>query len=156
MDNSGLKAPGSYEYRLTVPAAVIDLNGHVNNAEYVRWMQAAAEAHSDAVGWPAERYQAIQAGWLVQSHRIDYQQPAFVAEELAVYTWVAEFRRVRSRRRYRFVRLQDEVVLAVAETAWVFFDRRSGKPRVIPEDLIAAFAVAPAEGEPSPQSNKDS
>lgn len=141
MANSELKAPGSYEYRLTVPAAVIDLNGHVNNAEYVRWMQAAAEAHSDHVGWPAERYQAIQAGWLVQSHRIDYRQPAFIEEELAVYTWVAEFRRVRSRRRYQFVRLKDEVVLAVAETAWVFFDRQSGKPRVIPKNLIEAFTT---------------
>ena len=35
----------------TVGADSIDLNGHVNNQEFVRWMQDVATAHSSEQGW---------------------------------------------------------------------------------------------------------
>ena len=39
-----------YRYELTVPEDSVDVNGHVNNLEYLRWMQDAAILHSDSQG----------------------------------------------------------------------------------------------------------
>ena len=92
-----------YLHRLTVPASAIDANGHVNNTDYVRWMQDAAVAHSDAAGCTAATL-AAGCTWVVRSHRIDYLRPAFAGDQLTVKTWVADFRRAFSRRRYEFLR----------------------------------------------------
>lgn len=39
-----------YRYDITVPAAAIDDNNHLNNVTYVQWMQTVAIAQSDAAG----------------------------------------------------------------------------------------------------------
>ena len=59
-----------YEYEFEVNASAIDGNGHVNNVEFVRWMQDAAVAHADARGLTAATREA-GATWVVRSHRID-------------------------------------------------------------------------------------
>ena len=61
-----------FSHRFTVPKSAIDLNGHVNNIEYLRWMQEVATAHSAFCGWDLERYIETQSSWVVRSHHIDY------------------------------------------------------------------------------------
>jgi acyl-CoA thioester hydrolase len=131
-----------------VPPEAIDANGHVSNLEYLRWMQDAAVAHSDAVGWTAERYRALGGTWVVRGHRIEYRQPAFAGQELVVQTWVTGFSRVQSQRRYRVWRPADRVVLATGETDWVFLDLAKGRPRSIPEELTASFPAYGTEQDP--------
>jgi acyl-CoA thioester hydrolase len=131
-----------------VPSAAIDANGHVGNLEYLRWMQDAAVAHSDAVGWTTERYRALGGTWVVRGHRIEYRQPAFEGQELVVQTWVTGFGRVQSQRRYRVWRPADRAVLAIGETDWVFLDLAKGRPRSIPEELAASFSAYGIEQDP--------
>ncbi len=73
-----------YEYFHTVADDEIDEQGHANNVVYVAWMQAAALAHSAALGWTAERYQRLGCGWVARSHTIEYLRPAFAGEEIVV------------------------------------------------------------------------
>lgn len=140
--------PAIYEYTLTVPADAIDEQGHASNLAYLRWMQEAAVAHSAAQGWPAERYREIDGGWVVRSHWIEYLQPAFAAEEIAVLTWVANFRKIRSLRKYRIVRTRDGVALARAETDWAFIGLARRVPRRVPAELRDAFVLVSEEAEP--------
>ena len=42
----------------------IDAVGHVNNREYLRWMEEIAVEHSAAQGWPMERYFAGGNAWV--------------------------------------------------------------------------------------------
>lgn len=140
--------PAVFEYRLTVPLQAIDGQGHVSNLEYVRWMQEAAVAHSSAQGWPTERYEQIGAGWVVRSHKIEYLRPAFAGDEIAVYTWVADFRKIRSLRKYKMIRLGDKATLAVAQTDWTFIGYQQRIPRRIPPELAGAFSLVPADQEP--------
>src|SRR6476659_1933676 len=100
-----------YEYDIEVGASAIDANGHVNNVEFVRWMQSAAVAHADAAGCTAAT-QVAGATWVIRSHRIEYRRPALAGDRVRVLTWVADFRRAFSLRKYRFVRAGDVVVLA--------------------------------------------
>jgi acyl-CoA thioester hydrolase len=123
----------------------IDGNGHVNNLEYLRWMQDVAVEHSAVQGWPLERYQRTRTGWVVRTHSIEYLRPAFAGDSVAVLTWVAGYRQRSSPRRFLFWRASDRQVLARAETLWVFVDAESGRARSIPEELRASFEVVPDE-----------
>ena len=131
-----------YREEIVVPDGVIDGNGHVNNVAYVQWMQDVAVRHFAAVGG-IERMHAAGGTWVARSHRIEYLRPAFAGERIEVRTWVADCRRVRSLRRYEFVRPSGGAVLARGETDWVCVDVGSGRPRAIPATLRRAFTVVP-------------
>ena len=134
---------GVFVRRFDVPADAIDVNGHVNNLAYLRWMQDIATAHSAACGWPLARYLETRTSWVVRSHHIDYERPAFVGEALTAVTWIRAFGARSSPRRYAFWRAGDRALVAKAETMWVYVDGRTGKPARIPDDFRSAFELVP-------------
>ena len=136
-----------YRHDFTVSKETVDENGHVNNVEYIRWMQEAAISHSDKQGC-TQSTKAIGATWVVRTHRIEYFRPAFAGDPIAVLTWVSDFRKVRSLRKYKFIRVRDNALLAEGETDWVFVDAASGRPRAIPKEVSGVFEVVPEEREP--------
>jgi acyl-CoA thioester hydrolase len=83
--------------------------------------------------------QLIGATWFVRGHKIEYFLPAFAREEIK--TRVENARRVRSLRKYEFVRGPDGGVLVTGETDWVFVDMKSGALRAIPEEVSKVFAI---------------
>lgn len=135
-----------YRYDFTVPEEALDRNGHVNNLVYLRWILDAAMSHVDAQG-SAQAAKAAGATWIVRSHRIEYLRPAFAGEHISVWTWVTNFRRVQSLRKYKIFRLEDQALLAEGETDWVFVDAQSGKMRSIPKEVQATFTLLPEEQE---------
>lgn len=133
---------------LVVPESVIDLNGHVNNVQYIQWMQDAAMAHSAALGWPQERYASIGRTWIIRSHTIAYLHSAYAGDHLTIHTWVAEFHKFRSLRKFKFVRQASDTTLAVAATMFIFCDLTTGKPRSIPPEILAAYPLVNVTEEP--------
>jgi acyl-CoA thioester hydrolase len=127
-----------FTQQITIPDSALDANGHVNNVMYLQWMQEIAQKHYDFIGGTSLTL-AMGATWVVREHRIEYYIPAFVGEVIEVQTWVENIRRVRSLRKYRFVRISDEKLLVSGETDWVFIDAASGQPRRIPDDLRKIF-----------------
>jgi acyl-CoA thioester hydrolase len=134
--------PAVFSRKLVIPQSAIDDNGHVNNVAYVQWMQDIAVQHYAAVGGTAPM-QAAGATWVVHEHRITYLLPAFSGEELEIRTWVANIRKVRSLRKYEFVRTSDARLLVRGETGWVFVDTHSGRPVSIPTSVVAVFTLLP-------------
>jgi acyl-CoA thioester hydrolase len=136
-----------HQYTFVVPADSIDANGHVNNVEFVRWMQDAAVSHADAAGCTAATL-AAGATWVVRSHQIEYLRPAVAGDTIRVLTWVANVRRAFSLRRYQFRRAGDDNLLATGETNWVFIDTQTARPRSIPPEIMNGFELAPEGWEP--------
>ena len=133
--------------RFTIDHSSIDLNGHVNNQEYVRWMQDIAMAHSDQQGWTTDRYVATKTTWVIRSHFIEYIRPAFDGDEILALTWVAGIETQSSRRKTRFVRVRDGKTVVEAETAWVYCDTTNGRPTDITSEVREAFPVVTDEAE---------
>ena len=131
-------------YEIAVAESAIDTNGHANNVEYLRWMQDAAAAHSNAVGC-TQATRAAGATWVVRSHHVDYLRPAFAGDRIEVRTWVVDFRRAFSLRKYELVRQGDGALLARGETNWAFVDTSTGRPRSVPEEIQALFGPPPAD-----------
>jgi acyl-CoA thioester hydrolase len=137
-----------YRYDFTVPAEAIDENGHLNNVEYVRRMQSAAIAHANSTPCTQET-NALGASWIVRAHRIEYLRPAFEGEQLAILTWIATIRKVRSQRKYKFFRIADQALLASCETDWVFVNAKTGNPLAIPTTVASAFEILPDDKAPT-------
>jgi len=132
---------------LTIAPESIDMNGHVNNQEYVRWMQDIATAHSHEQGWTVARYLDTRTTWVIGSHYIKYIRPAFLGDVLMVATWVAGMDAQTSPRKYRFVRARDGKTAVEAETLWVYCDATSGRPLAITPDIRDAFPVVSDDAE---------
>jgi acyl-CoA thioester hydrolase len=131
-----------FDYPHTVADDEIDEQGHANNVVYVAWMQAAALAHSAALGWTPKRYLQLGMGWVARSHTIEYLRPALSGDEIIVQTHVADMKKVTSTRVYRIIRRTDHELLAKAETHWAFVNYATGKPTRIPAEIAHAFPIA--------------
>jgi acyl-CoA thioester hydrolase len=128
-----------YSKIFIVPQSAIDENGHINNVAYVQWMQDIAVEHYSSIGGVGA--QGPDATWVVREHRIEYLLPAFEGQEIEIKTWVENIRRVRSLRKYEFVRKSDSKVLVKGETDWVFVHTKTGRPLPIPEKVSQVFNI---------------
>ena len=129
-----------FEYHYEVIASDIDAMNHVNNLEYLRWTLRAAHSHSKSVGWSGERFRTFGAGFIVRSHNIKYRLPALLGDQVTVKTWVKEFTKVSSIRKYQIIRSSDQKRLADVETNWAFVDFQTAKLTPIPDEIRSAFA----------------
>lgn len=130
-----------YVHEFVVPEDVIDANGHVNNVDYVQWMQDLAILHWTQVGG-VDVDHAAGCTWVARSHHIEYLRPAFKGDRIIARTWIGTIGKVRSIRRYTFRREGEDKLLAKGETDWVFVDIKTGRPRQIPTYIRDNF---PAE-----------
>lgn len=135
--------PRIFHRRLVVGPDSIDAVGHVNNREYLRWMEEIAVEHSAAQGWPMERYFEGGTAWVASTHFLEYLRPAFEHDELDIYTWIAAWDRRTCLRRYAVVRQRK--LVARGETCWTFVELASGRARDLPIAVTEAFFLIPEE-----------
>jgi acyl-CoA thioester hydrolase len=124
----------------------LDAFGRAYPSAYLRHLaQVAIDASTDA-GFDAAWYTAAGARWLVRRTAFTVTRPARADDELQVRTWVEDFRRVRSRRRY-----EADIGAAPAlraATDWVFVDATTGRPRRVPDEMETRFGMAVDAGAP--------
>lgn len=116
----------------------IDVLNHVNNKEYLRWMEEAATLHAASCGWDFEALRAVNRTWVARQHWIEYLRPALLGDRLELCTWVQSARRVSSLRRYA-LRRGDELLM-VGATEWVLVDFEKRRPALITDDIIGCFS----------------
>ena len=116
-----------------------DAYGHVNHANYLRYMQEAAFDASAAVGYDVERYRTMGTQWLIRETDITYLRPLVHGDTVIVKTWVGDFRRVRSRRLYELRLAGSDELMATASTEWVYLDAATLRPASVPPEMVAAF-----------------
>jgi acyl-CoA thioester hydrolase len=117
----------------------MDVLGHVNNAIYQHYLEHAAIAHSEHLGFTFERYRELGGLFVMRRITIDYLRPAVAGEILDITTWVGEMRGPRAIRHYEIRRQASGELLVTAEALWAWVAIASGRPRPIPADLLDAF-----------------
>lgn len=131
--------PLTLERTFRVRYTECDSYGHANNATYFRYMQESAFDATAQAGYPYERYQETGFLWLAYENEIEYLSPLRYNDSVTVKTWVADFRRTRSRRMYEMRRTENGEIAARASTDWVYLNSESLRPARIPSDMMAAF-----------------
>lgn len=127
-----------------------DAEGRLRPATYLRYMQEAAFDATAAAGYDMARYQAMGRTWLARETDIEILRSPTYQDTVLVKTWVADFRKVRSRRAYELCLAGSGALLAQASTDWAFLDSSGRRPAPIPAEMKSAFfpegapALAPA------------
>lgn len=128
---------------ITVGPESIDLLEHVNNREYLRWMELGATSHAASLGWDFETLKQHGVVWVARQHWIEYLRPSVLGDQLVLYTWVQSIKRFSSLRRYALKRGED--VLMVGATEWVLVDYQKRRPTPILPEVIQSFTLVPPE-----------
>jgi acyl-CoA thioester hydrolase len=118
---------------VTVVAAHIDELRHVNNVQYVQWIQDIAGAHWLTAYPVGEREQYV---WVVMEHHVRYLKSALLGDELRLTTWVGEMKGATSQRFTRIERVADGTLLCEAETKWVMLDPQTQRPKRIEPSVV--------------------
>ncbi len=130
-----------FDQPLTAHVDDEDENGHVSNVAYVRWIQDATRAHSEAVGLDRAAYERLGGTFIVKRHEVDYRQGCRAGDELVLTTSVEEIRVASAVRRTRIVRLGDGAEILKARTEWVFVSIAGHRPVRIPPDVMNGFEL---------------
>lgn len=136
-----------YTGRVRASHHELDAFGRVYPAAYLRHLAAVAVDASTAAGFDARWYATNGVHWLVRRTTFAVHAPATAGTELEIRTWVEDFRRVRSQRRYEVRTTAGKPVLD-AVTDWVLVESATGKLRRIPEEVERGFGVAPERSTP--------
>lgn len=131
--------PASFSHVIVVADGDIDEFGHVNNAVYLRYIDAVARAHGARQGLGTSAFIAAGALPVVRRHQIEYLGPAVLGERLRVSTRVRALTGVRGVRDNEIRRASDDELLVSAETLWAWLDPVTLRPTRIPATILAAF-----------------
>ncbi len=118
-----------------------DENGHISNVSYVRWIQDAARAHTECVGWDRAAYERAGGTFIVKRHEVDYKRGCHAGDNVVVTTVIEDCRLASAWRRTRVVRLSDNAEILRARTEWVFVAIANHRPQRIPVGVIEAFLL---------------
>lgn len=138
MADAAPPARNPFRVELTVVEGDIDAQGHVSNVRVLDWMNQAAIAHSEALGFDVPRYREVGGIFVVRRHEIDYLAPAYEGEELVLFTWPSGRRRAIAERRHE-LRKADGTVVARGLNQWVYVDIETGRPKAMPPEVVEAF-----------------
>ena len=129
---TSLSAP--HDFTIAIDPADIDFMGHVNNASYLKWVQAAVISHWERLA-PAE--DVARHLWVALKHEITYRKPAFL-DDAVIATVILE--KVHGARAfYDTVIRRGETVLAEVKSSWCCLDAETLRPSRIAENIRERF-----------------
>ncbi|MDG1054506.1 MAG: thioesterase [Flavobacteriaceae bacterium] len=127
----------TFEQSILVEESHLDELQHVNNVQYLQWVQDIAGAHWQHL----IRDNPTEFGlWVVRSHHIEYKRQAKLGDRLRVITHVELTEGFLSERRVRFFLEDSNTLVAQCSTQWCYLDPTSQKLLRIPEEVHAIFA----------------
>ncbi len=157
MSRRGAAIEGEFTYEHPVEVRFVDTDafGHVNNATYLSYFEAArAGYYAKVAGQPfMNGARGATDMFVIASARITYRAPAFFGETLLVgcrFTWAS---RTSFGIEYRIRAEKSTVaparVIADGETVQVMFDGQRNRVTRVPADLVGMFERF--EGHPIPR-----
>ena len=157
--NDQLAAAIAWDYpqpfTLAVAPGADDIDGlnHTNNSVYVRWCEAVAWAHSEALGLTLSDYARLDRAMTIRRGEYNYLLASFLGDEMLVATWLtASDGRITLERRFQLVRLRDRVTLLRGRWDLVCIEMSSSRPRRMPTEFSAAYLAAMVGNQQNPAS----
>src|SRR3954452_3490957 len=89
-----------FRFRAPVWQADVDAFGELRTATLLRFLQETATRASTDAGFDPAYYARAGTLWLIRRTSLARLEPVRYGDELEATTWIADFRRVRSRRDY--------------------------------------------------------
>ena len=126
-----------FEQVIQVEETHLDELNHVNNVQYLQWVQDIAGAHWQHL----IKNNPVEFGlWVVRSHHIEYKRQAKLGDTLRVVTHVALTKGFLSERQVRFYLGDTTTLVAQCSTQWCYLDPTTQKLLRIPDEIHDLFA----------------
>lgn len=123
-----------YEKQIQVTEEHIDSNHHVNNVQYVKWVEEIAAEHWDFVKHKTQNPDDI---WMLLDHHIQYKKQVYLGEILTVKTYPKTPEGIRQPRKVEFY-CNDKLVVD-SLTLWVFIDKKTERIIRLESDWLDAL-----------------
>lgn len=125
--------PAPFVLPIQVRDEQLDRLGHVNNVEYVRWLEEVSWAHIEQLGMTWDLQARSGRAMAITRTEIDYIRAASAGDRLVLGTWIVAFDgRLRSERRFQLIRPADGATLARAVSWHACIDIRTQRPARVP------------------------
>lgn len=128
-----------HEYPIAITPEDIDHMGHVNNAVYLKWVQAAVVSYWERVAPPEAVARHL---WVALKHEITYRRPAFLDD--GVVAQVVADSAEGARAFFSTLIKRGEEVLAEVKSSWCCLDAATKRPARLAKDVIARFVPGSA------------
>ena len=121
----------SYTTQVEIVSEHLDRNNHVNNVQFVQWMEQIATEHweilKDATPY-ARDY------WVLVDHHIQYKKQVYLGDTLTIRTYPLPPEGIKQPRKVEFYR-EGELVVD-SRTLWVLFDYEKQKVKRLDPDWL--------------------
>ena len=125
-----------YTQEITVSLSDLDELQHVNNVQYVQWVQNIAEAH-----WKSKATDMILNNyfWVLVNHCIQYKSEAKLNDVILLKTYVVKSEGLTSTRKVEMFHKTTGKLIVSSETVWCLMSVHTKKPTRIPTDIENLF-----------------
>ena len=123
-----------HDFPVAVLPDDIDFMGHVNNANYLKWVQEAVLSHWRSIAPPQAVAEHL---WVALKHEITYRKPAFIDDQVIATVVLEKVQGARAF--YETLIKRGEEVLAEVKSSWCCLDADTRRPARIAQDVIARF-----------------
>jgi acyl-CoA thioester hydrolase len=125
----------------------VDMLGHVNNAQYITYVEEARIQYArDVLGWDGT---PAKLGLIVARIAIDYLLPLYAGETIRLYTRCTRLGNKSFDLAHIMTRAEDDAVASKIETTLVAYDAATEQSTPIPDAFrqnIIAYEITPPEG----------
>ena len=126
-----------FEIEKTVQKKHLDDLNHVNNVQYLYWVQEVSQAHWDNL---IHKKKFLEKGiWVVRSHKIEYKNLTKLNDKIIISTYVKNVKGYLSERIVVIKLKKTEKILVKCLTEWCFIDLKTQKLKKIPQEIIKLF-----------------
>ncbi len=132
-----------HSYPVGIEPDDIDFMGHVNNASYLKWVQAAVLDHWRALA-PTEA--VAQHLWVALKHEITYRKPTFLNDDVIATVLLEKVQGARAF--YETVIRRGEDVLAEVRSSWCCLDASTLRPARLAREVIQNFFATDQDEKP--------
>ncbi|MEY8759903.1 acyl-CoA thioesterase [Chryseobacterium tongliaoense] len=120
-----------FEKQIQVTEQHIDGNNHVNNVQYVHWVEEIAGEHWDFVKHKTE---FAEFSWMLLDHHIQYKKQVYLNDIITVKTYPKAPEGIKQPRKVEFY-CNDQLVVD-SSTLWVLIDMKTQKIKRLGSDWL--------------------
>ena len=123
-----------HEKEILISKEHLDQNNHVNNVQFVAWLEMMVAEH-----WNLLKHKSLYEKdiWFLAEHHIEYKKQVFPGETLTVKTYPEVPEGVKQPRKVEFYR-EGELVVD-SRTKWILLDFESKKIKRLAQDWLKDF-----------------
>src|SRR5690606_3402155 len=137
-----MPAYSAFQSLIPVRPDDIDMNRHVHNSKYADYVLAARfDQMERCYGMSMDAFLERGLSWVVRASYIEHKRALRLGDVAEVETRIAEIHKHGVRVDYEILREADGRLSARGWFEYTLVCAESGRPQVIPEDVVAAYSI---------------